>query len=132
MKNLEFERTALSKSIEILDKNQLITATSSSFTKDLSKLVDYYQKKRVELNLQVEKINEQNIVWADKLNKLQSKFNITNKENENYPIGKLILQVSADASTKVDLDIKYNVQQASWRPYYDIIERFERKNSIGL
>lgn len=123
MKNLEFERTALSKSIEILDKNQLITATSSSFTKDLSKLVDYYQKKRVELNLLVEKINEQNVVWADKLNKLQSKFNITNKENENYPIGKLILQVSADANTKVDLDIKYNVQQASWRPYYDVIAK---------
>lgn len=123
MKSLEFERTALTKSIEILDKNQLITATSSSFTKDLSKLVDYYQKKRVELNLEVEKINEKNVVWADKLNKLQSKFNITNKENENYPIGKLILQVSADANTKVDLDIKYNVQQASWRPYYDVIAK---------
>lgn len=123
LKNIEFERISLIKSIEILDKNQTITTTSNSFTKDLAKLVEFYQKKRLELNLEVEKLNQKTTVWNDKLSKLQSKFNISNKDVENYPLGKLILQISSDADTKVDLDIKYTVPEASWRPYYDIIAR---------
>lgn len=45
LKDLDFQRAALSNSIGILDKNQTINAGSTSYSKELEKLIDYYQKK---------------------------------------------------------------------------------------
>jgi hypothetical protein len=49
LKDLDFQRAALSNSIGILDQNQTINAGSTSYSKELEKLIDYYQKKRTDL-----------------------------------------------------------------------------------
>lgn len=56
-----------------------------------------------------------------KLSKLRTKFDLNSKEMENYPKGKLVVQISSDSYETVNLDIKYSVRDASWRPYYDVL-----------
>ena len=56
-----------------------------------------------------------------KLGKLQTKFDLNSKEMENYPTGKLVVQISSESDETVNLDIKYSVRDASWRPYYDVV-----------
>lgn len=118
---LNLERNTLSKSLEILDRNQTINAGSTSYASEVSKLLKYNQKKRLELGTALVKNQEIINAWQEKLSRLETKFNLNNQERENYPKGKLILQVSAEATENVNLDIKYNVNNASWRPYYDVI-----------
>ncbi|WP_262150156.1 DUF4139 domain-containing protein [Chryseobacterium foetidum] len=118
---LNLERNTLSKSLEILDRNQTINAGSTSYASEVSKLLKYNQKKRLELGTALVKNQEIINTWQEKLSRLETKFNLNNQERENYPKGKLILQVSAEANENVNLDIKYNVNNASWRPYYDVI-----------
>lgn len=121
LRYLNLERNALAKSIEILDRNQIVNSGSTSYASEVSKLLKYNQKKRLDLGLELE--NNQEIInkWQEKLSRLEKKFNLNNQERENYPKGKLILQVSSEANENVNMDIKYNVYDAFWRPYYDVI-----------
>lgn len=121
MKDLIIQKTSLANSIGILDKNQTINSGSTSYSKELEKLIEYYQKKRIDLSLQLDNVESSIATMNTKLGKLRTKFDLNSKEMENYPKGKLVVQISSDSDTTVDLDIKYSVQDASWRPYYDVL-----------
>jgi len=121
IKDLTIQKTSLANSIGILDKNQTINSGSTSYSKELEKLIEYYQKKRIDLSLQLDNVDNDISKLNVKLGKLQTKFNLNNKEMENYPKGKLVVQVSNDVDELVNLDIKYSVRDASWRPYYDVV-----------
>lgn len=121
LKDLDFQKTALANSIGILDKNQMINAGSTSYSKELEKLIDYYQKKRTELSIQLDKAETSYSSVAEKLDKLRTKFDLNNQELEKYPKGKLVLQISSEGSEDVNLDIRYSIREALWRPYYDVV-----------
>lgn len=121
LKDLNFQKTSLANSIAILDKNQTINSGSTSYSKELEKLIEYYQKKRIDLSLQLDSVESNIIAVTEKLSKLQTKFDLNNKETENYPVGKLILQINSTTDQTINLDIKYTVNEASWRPYYDVM-----------
>ncbi|GGG66614.1 DUF4139 domain-containing protein [Epilithonimonas arachidiradicis] len=121
IKDLTIQKTSLVNSIGILDKNQTINSGSTSYSKELEKLIEYYQKKRIDLSLQLDNVENDISKLNVKLGKLQTKFDLNSKEMENYPKGKLVVQVSSDVDELVNLDIKYSVREASWRPYYDVV-----------
>lgn len=121
IKDLTFQKTSLANSIGILDKNQTINSGSTSYSKELKKLIEYYHKKRIDLSLQLDNVDNSIATMNTKLQKLQTKFDLNSKEMENYPTGKLVVQVSSESDGMVDLDIKYSVRDASWRPYYDVV-----------
>ncbi|MFC4163328.1 DUF4139 domain-containing protein [Epilithonimonas zeae] len=121
IKDLTIQKTSLANSISILDKNQTINSGSTSYSKELEKLIEYYQKKRIDLNLQLDNVDNDISKLNVKLGKLQTKFDLNSKEMENYPKGKLVVQVSSNVDELVNLDIKYSVRDASWRPYYDVL-----------
>ena len=119
--DLTIQKTSLANSIGILDKNQTINSGSTSYSKELEKLIEYYQKKRIDLSLQLDNIDYSIAKMSVKLDKLRSKFDLNSREMENYPKGKLVIQISSESDATVDLDLKYSVQDASWRPYYDVL-----------
>ena len=121
IKDLSFQKTSLANSIAILDKNQTINSGSTSYSKELEKLIEYYQKKRIDLSLQLDNVESSITQMNTKLGKLQTKFDLNSKEMENYPTGKLVVQISSESDETVNLDIKYSVRDASWRPYYDVV-----------
>lgn len=121
VKDLTIQKTSLANSIGILDKNQTINSGSTSYSKELEKLIEYYQKKRIDLSLQLDNIDDSIAKMSVKLDKLRTKFDLNSREMENYPKGKLVIQISSESDATVDLDLKYSVQDASWRPYYDVL-----------
>jgi len=121
IKDLTIQKTSLANSIGILDKNQTINSGSTSYSKELEKLIEYYQKKRIDLSLQLDNVDDNISKMNVKIGKLRTKFDLNSKEMENYPKGKLVVQVSSDVDETVNLDIKYSVRDASWRPYYDVV-----------
>lgn len=121
VKDLTIQKTSLVNSIGILDKNQTINSGSTSYSKELEKLIEYYQKKRSDLSFQLDNVDDNISKMNVKLSKLRTKFDLNSKEMENYPKGKLVVQISSDIDETVNLDIKYSVRDASWRPYYDVL-----------
>jgi uncharacterized protein (TIGR02231 family) len=121
LNKLEIEKTSLSKTIEILDKNQQVYGQNSGLNfAELVKLVDYYKSKRSEMNIQIATIDEKTIVINQALKKLNTKLEMGTKNEEKASNGKLIIQVMNDLPGKTDLAISYLTSNASWQPFYDM------------
>lgn len=122
-KKLEAEKISLQKSLEVLDKNLTVNAGTDGFAKQVEKLIDLILKKRTELSLAL----QQNQTAIDKLaarrTSLEKRFN--RNAAENISDGKIVMQVTAEQEETVNFTLSYNVQDASWTPFYEI-------NSAGV
>lgn len=129
---VQIEKTSLSKTIELLDKNQLVAGQNSGLSvAELIKMVDYYKTKRSELSNSITSLQEKENKFNETLNRLKSKLEINTKNEEKTSNGKLILQVMNDVAGTVNLDINYISNSASWTPFYDL--RAESiKNPINM
>ncbi|HLP64214.1 DUF4139 domain-containing protein [Flavobacterium sp.] len=129
---VQIEKTSHSKTIELLDKNQLVAGQNSGLSvAELIKMVDYYKAKRSELNNAITSLQEKENKFNETLNRLKSKLEINTKNEEKTSNGKLILQVMNDVAGIVNLDINYISNSASWTPFYDL--RAESiKNPINM
>ncbi|WP_130733277.1 DUF4139 domain-containing protein [Flavobacterium sp. J27] len=115
------QKTSYSKTIELLDKNQLIAGANATLSvTELMKLADYYTSKRTELSNLVNTYTEKENKLREQLATLNSKLEINTQKEEKTSKGKLILQVMNDLAGTVDLDINYLTQGASWQPFYDL------------
>ncbi|QYJ69188.1 DUF4139 domain-containing protein [Flavobacterium litorale] len=109
------------KTLEMLDKNQQVAGQQSGLNVgELTKMVDYYRKKRKEIalaeNALAVKIQELN----QKLTNLKSRLQVNVNKEEKTSRGKLVLQVMSDVAGNVPLDINYLTTGASWAPFYDL------------
>ncbi|MBN8640645.1 MAG: DUF4139 domain-containing protein [Flavobacteriales bacterium] len=129
---VQIEKTSHSKTIELLDKNQLVAGQNSGLSvAELIKMVDYYKAKRSELSNTITSLQEKENKFNETLNRLKSKLEINTKNEEKSSNGKLILQVMNDVAGTVNLDINYISNSASWTPFYDL--RAENiKNPINM
>lgn len=115
------EKNALSKTIELLDKNQQIGNQNSSMAvAELMKLVDYYTAKRTQISNSINGLTEKEIALGDKIEKLEAQLAISEEKEENVSNGKLILQVMNEIAGSVTLNLTYITNAASWQPFYDL------------
>jgi len=115
------EKNALTKTIELLDKNQQIGNQNSTMAvAELMKLVDYYTAKRTQISNSINGLNDKEIALADKIEKLEAQLTINEEKVENVSNGKLILQVMNEIAGPVNLTINYITNAASWQPFYDL------------
>lgn len=118
---VQIEKTSNSKTIELLDKNQLVAGQNSGLSvTELIKMVDYYKAKRSELSNSITTLQEKENKFNETLNRLKSKLEINTKNEEKNSNGKLILQVMNSVAGTVNLDINYISNTASWTPFYDL------------
>jgi len=118
---VQIEKTSHSKTIELLDKNQLVAGQNSGLSvAELIKMVDYYKAKRSELSNAITSLQEKENKFNETLKRLNSKLEINTKNEEKSSNGKLILQVMNDVAGTVNLDINYITNSAAWTPFYDL------------
>jgi uncharacterized protein (TIGR02231 family) len=118
---LQIEKNSHTKTIELLDKNQLVAGQNSGLNvAELIKMVDYYKTKRSELSNAITVFSEKEVKFNEKLQQLNSKLEINTKNEEKNSSGKLILQVMNEVTGTVNLDINYITNSATWTPFYDL------------
>jgi uncharacterized protein (TIGR02231 family) len=118
---VQIEKTSHSKTIELLDRNQLVAGQNSGLNvAELIKMVDYYNAKRSELSNSITTLQEKENKFNETLNRLKSKLEINTKNEEKSSNGKLIVQVMNDVAGTVNLDINYISNSATWTPFYDL------------
>lgn len=125
IQKLANERISLFKTIEILDKNhQLIGNQNGVNTLEVSKWVEFYSNKRINLSHTITDIQENEKVWQERLQQLNTRLHqVQNKSTvsaENSSKGKIILQVMNQTAGPVNFQLSYVTPQASWVPFYDL------------
>lgn len=121
LSKLDTEKTAHTKSIELLDKNQNVAGANTGLNvAELMKLVDYYNLKHRDLRNAIHSIEEKEAKTNWRLEKLNNKLELNTQKEESASQGKLILQVMADMTSTVNFDINYLTANASWQPFYDL------------
>lgn len=111
-------KNSLVKSVELLDKNQQLSGQTTHVS-ELSKLLEYYKNKRVELETQLKGTEKSTEELQKKLSELKFRMGTASSQNTNNR-GKLILQVMNDAVGKVPFQVNYVTHQARWSPFYEI------------
>jgi uncharacterized protein (TIGR02231 family) len=129
---VQIEKTSSSKTIELLDKNQLVAGQNSGLNvTELIKMVDYYRAKRTELSNSIIALQEKESKFNETLKRLNSKLEINTKNEEKNSTGKLIVNLMNEVAGTVNLDINYITNSATWTPFYDL--RAESiKNPINM
>lgn len=126
LQKVTIEKVSDSKTIELLDKNQQVSGSSSGLSvTELMKMVDYYKFKRTEINNAISTLEEKEKKLNERLARLNAKLEINTKKEDSSSDGKLIIQVMNEVAGIVDLDLNYITNNASWKPFYDL-----RTNSI--
>ncbi|MCA5005971.1 DUF4139 domain-containing protein [Sphingobacterium bovistauri] len=101
--------------LKILNNDQLLGGGSKVELGDLTKLVDYYQVKVVELNANISSLKK-DIASEDKaIGRLQDKIRVYTGDG-----GQLIIQMSNAKAIEGIFNISYMTYSANWEAYYDL------------
>ena len=121
LKKVQIDEVSCSKTIELLDKNQIIAGANTGLNVvELMKLAEYYRTKRTELNNSFNAFQEKEEKLKTTLNNLTNQLEVNTQKQEKASKGKLILQVMNEVAGSVTFDINYITNTASWIPFYDL------------
>lgn len=108
------------QTINLLDRTSASeTFTSFGFT-DVTKWVEYYGKKRQELQNALFLKKKEKVVIEAKWNDLKGQLTLGGDKSERISRGKLIVQVMNGREGNVPFRINYATNQAQWVPSYDL------------
>lgn len=109
------------QTIALLDKNQAVGGQNNGVSAlELSKLVDYYRQKRLEIANNINSLQTKQGKLRATLDRLQNQLSFSEKNEEKISTGKIVLQVMSDLDQTVRFDISYVSNLASWIPTYEI------------
>jgi uncharacterized protein (TIGR02231 family) len=125
------QKEILNKEEQMLLSNQKIGGTNQNLTvAELKAMADFYRTRlgdivssRMKQDEKVKKLNE-------RIAKLNTQIN---SQNELYQrnTSELVVSVSAEAPTTVELQVRYVVANAGWSPVYDL-RAVDTKNPVQL
>jgi uncharacterized protein (TIGR02231 family) len=114
------QKEILNKEEQMLLSNQKIGGANQNLTvAELKGMADFYRSRlgdivtsRMRQDDKIKKLNE-------RINKLNTQIN---SENELYArnTSEIVVSVSAEVATNIDLDVNYVVANAGWYPVYDL------------
>ncbi|MFV0484278.1 MAG: DUF4139 domain-containing protein [Bacteroidales bacterium] len=118
--NIDLE--ANTKGIELLDKNQtVLVGSTSSNVEQLTKLADFYTKKRVELANKIVAVKKNNEDLQKQLTRLRNSLKTSEESNaEEFASGVLVLKIKSNTKKTLKLNLNYLAHGVSWEPYYEI------------
>lgn len=106
--------------LELLKSNKAIGGTQTGLSvAELTKMVDYYRAKTLELQKEMGQYREKETKLLDVISKLQ--LQIKEEEQKNTKtVGKLLLQLYCPVGGTYHFTISYITPLASWSPAYDL------------
>ena len=121
IKKVQIDKMSNTKTIELLDKNQMVGGANTGLNViELMKVADYYKTKRTELSNAYTILEEKESKLTLRLQNLNTKLELNTQKEDKSSEGKLVLQVMNEIAGVVNLDINYITNNASWKPFYDL------------
>jgi uncharacterized protein (TIGR02231 family) len=114
------QKEILNKEEQMLLSNQKIGGANQNLTVvELKGMADFYRSRLTDIVVSRMKEDEKIEKLSMRRIKLQQQIN---EQNERYArnTNEIVVSLSADAPTTVDLEINYIVASAGWQPLYDL------------
>jgi uncharacterized protein (TIGR02231 family) len=118
--NEQNQKEILNKEEQLILSNQKIGGGDQNLTAtELKAMADFFRARLSDIYLQRAKIDERIRKFSDRLTKLQQQFNEVN-DLYNRNTSELVISVSSESGSSVELEVNYIVNNAGWIPVYDI------------
>ncbi len=114
------QKEILNKEEQMLLSNQKIGGTNQNLTvAELKSMADFYRARLSDIVTSRMKQDDKIKMLNERIAKIQRQIN---EQNELYSrnTSEIMVSLSADAPTSVDLDVQYIVVNAGWYPIYDL------------
>ncbi len=114
------QKEILNKEEQMLLTNQKIGGTTQNLTvAELKSMADFYRSRLSEIVSSRMREDEKIKKTNERIIKLQQQIN---SQNELYGrnTSEIVVSISAEATTSVDLEVNYIVANAGWQPLYDV------------
>ncbi len=114
------QKEILNKEEQMLISNQKIGGTQSNLTAaELKAMADFYRVRLTDIVTSRMKQDEKIKKLNERLSQTQRQFN---EQNELYSrnTSEIVVALSADAASPVELEVTYVVANAGWQPVYDL------------
>ena len=114
------QKEILNKEEQMLLSNQKIGGTNQNLTvAELKAMADFYLARLSDIVISRMKQDDKVKKITERITKIQRQIN---EQNELYSrnTSEIVVSLSADAATAVDLDVQYIVANAGWYPIYDL------------
>jgi TonB-dependent SusC/RagA subfamily outer membrane receptor len=105
--------------LDVLTANKHITGSNGLTVAELSKMVDYYKQKTIELNTEINGYGEKSDRSKQVIGRLENQIKEEEKKNGKTG-GRLTLLLQSPVSGVVDFTVSYLTTAASWTPFYDL------------
>ncbi|MFZ6009359.1 MAG: DUF4139 domain-containing protein [Bacteroidota bacterium] len=125
------QKEILNREEQMLLSNQKIGGTNQNLTvAELKAMADFYRNRLSEIVMTRIKVDEKIKKLNEKITKLQRQIN---EQNDLYArnTSEIVISLSADAATPVDLEVNYVVANAGWNAVYDL-RAINTKNPVQL
>jgi uncharacterized protein (TIGR02231 family) len=120
MLNEQNQKEILNKEEQLILSNQKIGGGDQNLTAaELKAMADFFRVRLSDIYLQRTKIDEKAKKFSDRLTKLQQQFRELN-DMHNRNTSELVISVSSESGSSVELEVNYIVNNAGWIPVYDI------------
>lgn len=106
--------------LDVLHANKSIGGSNTGVTvADLTKMMDYYRTKTVELRTELNGYNERSSQLREQAGRLENQLREEEKKNGRTG-GSIVLQLQSPLAGSCDLTISYLTTAAHWEPSYDL------------
>jgi uncharacterized protein (TIGR02231 family) len=106
--------------LDLLNANKSIGSASTGVSvAELSKMMDYYRQKVMELKTELNVYNDKTQQWKQISDKLESQIMAEEKKNSKTG-GSLVLQLLSPLAGAFDFTVSYLTPAAHWDPFYDL------------
>jgi len=102
----------------LLDNSNLKKKDEGATLSVIKEAADFYRQRLNEIRLGKLKLNNDIKTSKDKIQELYVKLNeIISKKNKEYSM--ILIAIEAEKETTIDLNVKYFIESAGWKPTYD-------------
>lgn len=108
-------KSAAEGALKILNNENLLTGDGKVDFVALSKLVDYYQEKSVQLKTEISRLNKE----VAELDRRIAEFN-TKIRSYVGGGGQIVIQLVSTREGIAPMTLTYRTNSANWHPYYDV------------
>ena len=120
LSRLDVLRQSDTEMLDLLNANKSIAGPTTGVTvSDLSKMMEYYRQKVIELRTELNAYNDRSLQLKQVSEKLDSQIKEEEKKNAKTG-GSLVLQLLSPQAGTFDLTITYLTTAAHWDPSYDL------------
>ncbi|HMP99993.1 MAG TPA: mucoidy inhibitor MuiA family protein, partial [Cyclobacteriaceae bacterium] len=114
------QKDILNKEEQMLTSNQVIGGKNTNLTvAELKGMSEFYRSRLTDISMAKMKADDNMRKYKERMSVLQKQFNELNdlyKRNTS----EIVVSVSANAASNVELDMNYLVNNAGWTPVYDL------------